>query len=382
MGYGSWHNALPKLQKLSAVELKRSYPKLNLRDLEAHVKQAGRRHDERGAARAAATTLPLRGRSHTPVKRAYERCHLQEADHSKRPRHKASPSTSSHRKEKGTRRNPGQSEILPRSSTRPITGGTLTSIDPVAEYSDGSEEDESSGSSESSRVSLFTVLASDDSEASNYGLRSALHEADSEDMEDGELSDSSSHENQGMPMAEKDKVIKWRADNGLEDNEDFAYFYTEFEEAYLKAGKAVAMAWYRARTLSAPGMSSDMAKITRVESMVAKIRRVDNQRKHAEIKAKSPKKTPSASFLRQPGKGAEVEEEQADKVRFIQPFAQLMMNCKVGREGNRSATDEDIMTSLVRRVTRVVNAAETPTLQKAITTADEIVEFLASREKP
>ena len=59
MGYGSWHNALPKLQKLSAVELKHSYPKLNLRDLEAHVKQAGRKHDERRAARASATTLPL-----------------------------------------------------------------------------------------------------------------------------------------------------------------------------------------------------------------------------------------------------------------------------------------------------------------------------------
>ena len=113
MGYGSWHIALPKLQKLSAVELKHSYPKLNLRDLEAHVKQAGRRHDERRAARAAATTLPLRGRSHTPVKRAYERCHLQEADHSKRPRRKAIPATGDQQKEKGAWRNPRQSEILP-----------------------------------------------------------------------------------------------------------------------------------------------------------------------------------------------------------------------------------------------------------------------------
>ena len=131
-----------------------------------------------------------------------------------------------------------------------------------------------------------------------------------------------------MPRAEKDKVTRWRADNMMEDNQDFAYFYTEFEEAYDKAGKAVAMAWLRARALAVPGMSSDMAKVSKVESIVAKIRRVDDQRKHAETKAK-PRKMPSASFLRQPGKGAEVEEEEADKTRFIQPLAQLMMNCKV-----------------------------------------------------
>ena len=108
LGYGSWHRALPKLQQLSASELKRMYPLLNLRDLEIHVKREGRRHYERKAARAAATTLPLRyrsrtpvklrGRSHTPTKRAYEKCHLQEADHVKSSRHEAIPSSSSRRK--------------------------------------------------------------------------------------------------------------------------------------------------------------------------------------------------------------------------------------------------------------------------------------------
>jgi len=78
--------ALEKLQKLSAEELKHSYPHLKLRELEEHVKQAGRRHEERKADRAAAAalqtraaTLPLRGRSPTPRKRPYEKCHLQEA---------------------------------------------------------------------------------------------------------------------------------------------------------------------------------------------------------------------------------------------------------------------------------------------------------------
>ena len=120
LGYGSWHVALAKLQKLSAGELKRSYPHLNLRDLEDHVKHAGRRHEERKADRAAAATLrtqaatlPLRGRSQTPGKRAFGKCHLQEADHSKRPRREAIPATGDQQKEKGAWRNPRQSEILP-----------------------------------------------------------------------------------------------------------------------------------------------------------------------------------------------------------------------------------------------------------------------------
>jgi hypothetical protein len=38
------------------------------------------------------------------------------------------------------------------------------------------------------------------------------------------------------------------------------------------------------------------------------------------------------------------------------------------------------MTSFVRRVTRVVKSSEIPTLQGAITTADELMEYLASRK--
>ena len=432
------------MQQLSASELKRMYPLLNLRDLEIHVKREGRRHYERKAARAAATTLPLRyrsrtpvklrGRSHTPTKRAYEKCHLQEADHVKSSRHEAIPSSSSHQKEEdarsspdqsdilprskrprreatpspgsqqkveGTRRDPGQPDTLPQCSDKSIPanpiilrpGGFLCSREPSAECSDeetsastgetgeSTDEDESSESSNGSRASAFTIIASDESEASAYGLRSTLHDADNQDLEECELSDSSSHDNHGMPMAERDKVAKWREEKSLENNEDFAYYYTEFTEAYGDAGKAVAMAWVRARALAVPGMASDMARISRVESLSAMIQKVDHQRKNSGTKKKL-RSMPSASFLRQPGKGAEMEEEEADKVRFIQPLAQLMMDCKVGREDNTSATDEELMISHVRRATRVVSKAETPTLQRAITTAAEIAEFLASREKP
>ena len=77
-----------------------------------------------------------------------------------------------------------------------------------------------------------------------------------------------------------------------------------------------------------------------------------------------------------------MKEEAEDKTRFIRPLAQLMMNCRVSHESSTSAVDEETMTSPVHRAIRVVKSSDTPTLQEAIITADELVKHLASREKP
>ena len=148
LGFGSWHTALPKLQMLSTRELRRSYPHLNLRDLEDHVKQEGKRHEERKADRAAASTNPpRRGRSRTPVKRAYVGCHLREADHSSKPRRDALHAAGDRfdrLQKRGTWRNPRQPHTLPTVSSSSSTRGTL-----VAEDSEKSENDESGASSAS-----------------------------------------------------------------------------------------------------------------------------------------------------------------------------------------------------------------------------------------
>ncbi len=76
-------------------------------------------------------------------------------------------------------------------------------------------------------------------------------------------------------------------------------------------------------------MVTDMAKTSAAEATATKARKVDEQRKAAAIKRKE---MSDASFLRQPGKGTEVEEKDEDKVRFTEPLAQLMM-AKVLRDG-------------------------------------------------
>ena len=80
--------------------------------------------------------------------------------------------------------------------------------------------------------------------------------------------------------------------------------------------------------------------------------------------------------------GVAVKKGSDDKTRFILPLAQLMMNCRLNHGSSTSAVEEEIMTSFVHRATRVVESSEIPTLQRAITTADEMMNYLANREKP
>jgi len=79
--------------------------------------------------------------------------------------------------------------------------------------------------------------------------------------------------------------------------------------------------------LAEPGIFSKTAEISAVEVTATKIRRVDEQRKAVATKKRN---MADISFLRQPGKGTETGEKDEDKVRFIEPMAQPMMDCRVG----------------------------------------------------
>jgi len=176
--------------------------------------------------------------------------------------------------------------------------------------------------------------------------------------------------------AERERVSTWRAANLLSDDLDFAYVYTDFEEAYPHAGRAVAMAWSKASILVEPEMVSDMAKIGAVGATATKIRKVDEQEKAAVARKK---KTADVSFLRQPEEGTEAEKRVNDKTRFIEPMAQLMMDCGVGYAENVSATEEEITNSLRQKATRVIGAAEFSILHRTRATADEFRNHLGNK---
>ena len=65
----------------------------------------------------------------------------------------------------------------------------------------------------------WTVVDSDESDASIYGLRHMLHEIE----EGSEISAASSHEDGEIAVAEREAVAKWRISNDMVDDMDFAY---------------------------------------------------------------------------------------------------------------------------------------------------------------
>jgi len=325
--------------------LHRRYPDLNLPDLESHVERAARDHVERYAER--------RQEERRRAARTAEPC-ARESDR--------------RRVKKEVREHTVKREKPPSNAASSSAGGNPVKLESIKEEQDRAHPDKVK------EIDEFTVLDSDESDASIFGLSSLLFDAETHD----ELSDASSQGSDEAAVAERERVSKWRTENILLDDLDFAYVYANFEEAYSHAGRAVALAWSRARVLAEPDIVSDTAKLSVVEATSTKIHKVDEQRAAAAIKRKKMEslREEDAPFLRQPGEGTEPEVKDVDKQRFIEPLAKLMMECGVGRSGDVSARDVKIPDSLRRKATRVVAAAEIPTLHRARTTADEVRIYL------
>ena len=354
LGQGSWHVALPKLLALSEETLAIRYQSLDIIGLTRHVSECERRIAERrqhkaGRAGYWSTTHDRRQVEQKVVILPVANKQLRQ---------------DSRRVWRATT-NQQQPEEASSSS-----GGNPVKLEPVSE----GETVGPASDVESSDSVPYTVLDSDHSDASIFGLRSMLHDVDECD----ELSEGSSNADDPRSLAHRDQVARWRTEESMQDDQDFAYVFIDFDEAYANAGQAVAVAWSRARTLAEPHLVTDMAKITALEATSTKIRRVDDQKK-ARALINRKRKLINPASLRKPGRGTELEEDDEHKKRFIDPLAQLMMDCKVGHSANTSASEEEMLISLKRRATRVVATAEIPTLQRAVTTSDELRAHLDGR---
>jgi len=326
--------------------LKDRFPKLDIRELEKHVKRTGEEQSM----------------GSEPERTPGDAWHQANHDLGKASDH----GMSQHQERRpGVWRKPRQQDHSPP----PLTDGSSDDdlVKPkhkgeVAEVAAGQSETEVEPGDKSAGPD------SDETDASIFGLCNALHE-----IEDcSELSEASSQEDGQRALADKERVSRWRTVNLLLDDLDFAFVYTDFEEAYSDAGRAVAMAWSRARILAEPGVISDIAELRlrrseaavlmeAVKATAMKIRKVDERRKK---------------------KMAEGDTEEMVKskykTRFIEPLAHLMMDCKAVH-WHTSVTEKELEDSVKDMVEQVVRAAETPTLYRAITTAEEVRKHLAGR---
>jgi len=185
----------------------------------------------------------------------------------------------------GTWRKPRQPEHPPPSVASSSSGGNPVKLELI------SKERAEVRPNGARRIDESTALDSDESDTSIFGPSSVLYEVEVND----ELADVVSQVSDEGAVTEREQVSKWRMDNLLLDDLDFAYVYADFEEACSYAGKAVARAWSRARSLAKPEMVSDMAKINAVEATATQVRKVDERRKAA---VTMKEKTADAPFLR------------------------------------------------------------------------------------
>ena len=156
------------------------------------------------------------------------------------------------------------------SSTRrawgPKAAGKPGEASPSAAEVQGEPE---SGDTRQKSVDAWTVLSSDDSDASVFNLRGGVYASDGE-WSDGEESLVSS-DNEDAEV-ERHKVAQWRQAEFLQNDNDFAFVYVNFEEAYAGAGRAVAMAWARCRQRAELSLATDAAHVLAISASMATMR--------------------------------------------------------------------------------------------------------------
>ena len=197
-------------------ELFARFPELDIQDLDEHVERMEARNK---------TARPERKRLHGRRDRERREDALQRAASSSGPRFRRYPDrvASSSRPQlplleatqqgasSGSRDNPIKLEPIEDDDEE--VGGIITPDDCGSDVS-------------------WTLVDSDESDASIYGLRHMLHEIE----EGSEISAASSDEDDEKSVAEKEAVVMWRTANDMRDDMDFAYCYVTFDEAYKEAG--------------------------------------------------------------------------------------------------------------------------------------------------
>ena len=246
---------------------------------------------------------------------------------------------------------------------------------PVPNWGDDAASDCSQAASSASRASMpFTVISSDDSQASIFDLRGRIHSTDGE-WSEGEESLVSSDNEDEQAAAERETVANWRLFQDLQDDKDFAFVYVNFAEAYADAGRAVAMAWARCRQRSELTLETDAVHVSRISANVESMKAIDDIKKRKKVAAKSGSKP-----LRHPGQGTQKAELDSDKQRFFQPLVDIMKEGEAFRSENYNASDKEYTEALERRARRLCNDAEVPTLHRAVTTADDLRKWMEERK--
>ena len=169
------------------------------------------------------------------------------------------------------------------------------------------------------------------------------------------------------------KVQTWLMENGIESTADFAFWFTNFEEALQEAGRAVANAWEIARKTSEPGIAGLVRRIFEAEK-AGQVEAAPVPSQSLRIRPTRAKRALSAPVPgRRSGYEKEVQPSMAMDEEVTQKFMDMLLSVGQHRSDNPRAR-----TNFRAIIREVLMRAEPATVKKGLQTWQELQAAMAT----
>ena len=169
------------------------------------------------------------------------------------------------------------------------------------------------------------------------------------------------------------KVQAWLIENGIESTADFAFWFTNYEEALQEAGRAVANAWEIARKTSEPGIAGLVRRIFEAER-AGQVEAIPVLSQSLRIKPTRAKRALSAPV---PGRRSGYEKEVQPSMAMDEEVTQKFMDMLL-LVGQHRSDDPRARTNFRAIIREVLTRAEPATVKKGLQTWQELQTAMAT----
>ena len=229
---------------------------------------------------------------------------------------------------------------------------------------------------------MFGPLATHNAEFSTSGSAAARNRSRSprelrRGASEEEDSGSGSENEDTMAVASEAKSEVWRHCAGLLDDTDFAFYFSSHKEATLNAGRAVADAWSKIRTLQLICNNTNLAEP--VFEKEKECERAKRKAKHLEdnpaepLRKKQAVGKPKWKAGSKASRAIDNTEASEDKAKFVPVLVDIMT--KAGALKERGCSEAAWQASLQRRAVARVEKSEKETLTRVQRTWEELASF-------
>ena len=177
-----------------------------------------------------------------------------------------------------------------------------------------------------------------------------------------------------MAVASEAKAVGWRAEYGVLDDSDFAFYFTSHSEATLNAGRAVADAWSKVRTLQLISHNANLA--APVFDTEKECNRAKRKAEHLESKVAEPLRKKAWKAKATLSRAVDNTAASEDKAKFVPVLVDIMTKAEAFKPAGKLGEDREAwQAALKRRATARVEQSEKETLTRVQKTWQELASF-------